>query len=582
MEDGFLLKLNSTLGRSLLAALLLWAAFPPLNWWPLAVMSIAIYLSWIYPTACISLRDYFAIWVGASLSWLGLLQGIRLAFWPLYAGWIALSLYLAIYTVCFVALSRSLVHRWQWPIVFAAPMAWASLELVRGYIITGFSSCLLGHVVANHPFPMQIAAHLGAYGVSLWIVLLAVVLYFFLDHGDWLRKQSSTKGSIKSLPLYCLHIRQIVFASLLLVSAFAFSYWELQRSKKITDETPPMFTAALIQENSPTIFDTDETRVKNRNALSWGNYLEGTRIAAQSANELDLVVWPESMFTGNETVFDWDRSKTLPPSLVEAGIDLDYLTQIVDSYQQVLEAKLSRIFEVVGISKRPCLLLGNDVTYIRGEVDERFNAALWVNPEGKMVDYYAKQHRVMFGEYIPFADYFPIIYRIPGVPRLSAGQRAVSFDLAGKARIVPSICFENVLPHVLHRQIRALERNAESPDVMVNITNDGWFRGSSISDHHLANATFACVENRRPMLIAANTGLSAWIDGGGKRVAVSPRLKTDFIIARPNRDGRWGLWQVAGDWPMRLVAAVCFGMWFFPSKSAVIAYVYRALYNSKT
>ena len=99
---------------------------------------------------------------------------------------------------------------------------------------------------------------------------------------------------------------------------------------------------------------------------------------------------------------------------------------------------------------------------------------------------------------------------------------------------------------------------------MINITNDGWFRGSSISDHHLANATLASVENRRPMLVAANTGLAAWIDGGGNRIAVSPRLQGSFIIAQPRRDGRWGLWQELGDWPMRVVAVFCFLLWLGP------------------
>jgi len=160
--------------------------------------------------------------------------------------------------------------------------------------------------------------------------------------------------------------------------------------------------------------------------------------------------------------------------------------------------------------------------------------------------------------------FFLIIYRSVGMQAASSSDRAVAFDLPGRSTIAPSICFENVLPHVLHRQIRALERQGKSPDVMVNITNDGWFRGSSILDHHLANATLSAVENRRPMLVAANTGLSAWIDGSGKRVAISGRLKADFIIAEPYRDGRWGLWQSVGDWPIRWVALVCFSLWVWP------------------
>ncbi len=82
-------------------------------------------------------------------------------------------------------------------------------------------------------------------------------------------------------------------------------------------------------------------------------------------------------------------------------------------------------------------------------------------------------------------------------------------------------------------------------------------------EHHRSSfgqRYFLRVENRRPMLVAANTGLSAWIDGGGRLIDVSPRLVADSIIARPIRDGRWGIWQSIGDWPARCIALLCVGL----------------------
>ncbi len=518
----------------------------------------------IYPERRLTRREYFSIWVGASLCWLGLLQGIRLAFWPLYAGWIALSLYLAVYMIAFVGLSRVLVHRWRWPLTLAAPLAWMSLELARGYIITGFSSCLLGHVVVKHPVLIQIAAQLGAYGISGCLVLLGVVLYFVCGSYRWLSNANSVDRSSASTSLFRQHFWQILIATFVLISVVGYGACEVSRSTQISNRTP-LFTAALIQENTPTIFDMDPERSRERSVQAWDNYLDRTRLAVDAVTDLDLIVWPESAFTRTSSVFDWDRSRTLPAVLVEEGADVSRLEQVVDWSKEELDEKVSRVFQTLDVSKDnghlPYLLLGNDVIRIRGADFDQFNAALWVTPDGKLLDYYAKQHLVMFGEYIPIAAYFPTTCRSLGLPNVSAGDRPVSFEIKGKARIVPSICFENVLPHVIHRQIRALERLDQSPDVMINITNDGWFRGSSISDHHFANATLASVENRRPMLIAANTGLSAWIDGGGNRMVVSPRLKGDYIIAQPKRDGRWGLWQKVGDWPMRLVTAICFLFW---------------------
>jgi apolipoprotein N-acyltransferase len=112
------------------------------------------------------------------------------------------------------------------------------------------------------------------------------------------------------------------------------------------------------------------------------------------------------------------------------------------------------------------------------------------------------------------------------------------------------------LPHVVRSRIVTQTANGYLPDLLVNITNDGWFRGSSILDHHLNNAILAAVENRRPMLVAANSGISAWIDGNGRVIRSIPRLEGGSILAEPNPDGRWGYWQSVGDWPARLLALI--------------------------
>ena len=82
-------------------------------------------------------------------------------------------------------------------------------------------------------------------------------------------------------------------------------------------------------------------------------------------------------------------------------------------------------------------------------------------------------------------------------------------------RIAPNICYETVLPQVIRRQVNALAAEGREPDILVNLTNDGWFWGSSELDMHLACGVFRAVECRKPLLVAANTGFSAWIDGDG-------------------------------------------------------------------
>src|SRR5690606_19483170 len=84
-------------------------------------------------------------------------------------------------------------------------------------------------------------------------------------------------------------------------------------------------------------------------------------------------------------------------------------------------------------------------------------------------------------------------------------------------------------------------------DILVNLTNDGWFWGSSELDMHLACGVFRAVELRKPFLIAANTGFSAWIDSTGNIRQQGPRRDTGFIIATVGLDRRESLYSSVGD-----------------------------------
>ncbi len=160
----------------------------------------------------------------------------------------------------------------------------------------------------------------------------------------------------------------------------------------------------------------------------------------------------------------------------------------------------------------------------------------------------------MFGEYIPILSWFPEVLKMIGLGKLSEGESPKAWSLENGRRIAPSICFEDMVPHLIQRQIRYLTGIGEAPDVLVNLSNDGWFRGSSALDHHLNSAIVTAVENRTPMLVAANTGLSAWIDGNGRVVQKLDRLQSGWILAEPVPDGRVGWWSWWGDFPARCLA----------------------------
>jgi len=113
------------------------------------------------------------------------------------------------------------------------------------------------------------------------------------------------------------------------------------------------------------------------------------------------------------------------------------------------------------------------------------------------------------------------------------------------------------MPHLIRWHVAELARRGAAPDVLVNLTNDGWFWGSSILDLQLGCAVLRAVELRRPLLVAANTGFSAWINGQGQILAQGPRRATGIIVADVSADGRWSGYEQWGDGPAALCTLFC-------------------------
>ncbi len=160
-----------------------------------------------------------------------------------------------------------------------------------------------------------------------------------------------------------------------------------------------------------------------------------------------------------------------------------------------------------------------------------YNSSVLVDRAGKILGTYDKFHLVMFGEYVPFSKWLPFLKRISSITGAAeAGDGPVALEIDGVC-YAPSICYETVIPHVIRHQVATLDAAGERPDVLVNLTNDAWYWGSSELDMHLACDVFRAVETRTPLVIAANGGISAWIDRHGRIRAQSPRQQPDVILA---------------------------------------------------
>lgn len=164
------------------------------------------------------------------------------------------------------------------------------------------------------------------------------------------------------------------------------------------------------------------------------------------------------------------------------------------------------------------LLVGANYYYFDAAGDERrvTNAVLAIAPDGTVAGPYDKRHLTPFGEYTPLKWLFPFLSKmIPAISDFSPGNSVRTLPFA-TARALPLICFESVFPH----EVRAAAQ-ATSPDLLVHVTNVGWFGRTIMPEQDLAVTRFRPVETGLPMVRAANVGISCVIDAHGRLTAVA-------------------------------------------------------------
>lgn len=597
---------RSTFWPTVLGALLLLAAFPlPTSWfgwlgpvaanvdtgprladsWPgpgpwyisLALLGWLAGVPWVWLIRRERLpgrRPYLVLWTVGFAYWLIQLHWLTLPYWATSLGWLALSWYLAFYLPVFVGLCRTAVHRLGLSVIVAAPVIWTGLELARGHLLTGFTMASLGHTQYRWLALIQVSDLAGAYGVSFVVMFVSACLARVLPMTAKppSREQKPDQGSAESAGWT---IWPIVPIAVLLAAVLLYGHWRL------APETENLRTDTSSEGGTPTQSVADsspdgvhpEVRAPLRMALIQGSidtqikddpqkqivimeqYIWLSQEAVRKFGPLDILVWPETMFRIPLVTFEEPM-----------GIPEEWTGKPEEFHRSVRESvewgrrQIAELARSLGVH----LLLGIDGQHVGPEGIQFFNTAVFVDPQGNILERYDKMHPVLFGEYVPLAKRVRFLQKLtPLGPGLTEGRRAVAVPLGQPPlQLSPTICYESVLPHVVRRPILMLRAEGTEPDVMVNLTNDGWFYGSIELDLHLICGVFRAVECRKPWVIAANTGFSAWIDGDGRIRKIGPRRATGVVLAEVSADPRGSLYLDYGDWfaGLCLVAAGLVGV----------------------
>lgn len=172
-----------------------------------------------------------------------------------------------------------------------------------------------------------------------------------------------------------------------------------------------------------------------------------------------------------------------------------------------------------------------------------YNAAA-VAAGGRIGEPYFKKHLLIFGEYVPLGDTFPwlnqVFYRGTG---LVAGRGQVLLA-AGPVRAVALNCYEDTLSGAV-REAMALD-----PNLLVNVTNDAWYTGSTESELHLRLATSRAIEARRDMVRAVNYGETTWVDAAGRVRARTLGDEPAVLVTEPALLSERTVYARAGDAPL--------------------------------
>lgn len=270
--------------------------------------------------------------------------------------------------------------------------------------------------------------------------------------------------------------------------------------------TGEVLTAALLQPNITQQMRWDESNVVRIYRLMVDMTVEAAEKGA------DIVIWPES---------------TVPLSYTDS-----------EFFKQSIE-ELSRTY---GID----IILGSVATD-PARPTTLWNSAFLVSG-GTTIGHYDKIRLVPFGEYVPLRRVLFFAEKlVRAVGEFEFGTNET--PLGGKRKYGPAICYEIVYPQITRTQIR------NGADVLVTITNDAWYDGTSAPAQHLWQARLRAVEGNRYLLRAATTGISAFIDPTGRVVESIPMGRQGIIYAQfasrtePTpyvRFGDWFAWVAAG------------------------------------
>lgn len=363
-----------------------------------------------------------------------------------------LSLLLAV----FVGFATAATGGWRDAPLSARLLAFAVglafFEWVRGSVLTGLPWNLFGTVWGFHPLPMQAAAVFGVYGLSLFTLMLALAPVA-VACGSAVERRGA-----------------LAISAAILAGGFGYGALRLDGLPAVGSDGAAVagVQLRLVQPSIP-------------QELKW----QGDLLREHLAAHVELSRRPGFVDT---THVIWAETAVW--------------------FSPDVEARGRRLMALAA-PPGGVLIAGAPRRSTAGETREVFNSLFVIDDQARVLGSYDKAHLVPFGEYVPFRDILPIEKITAGSTDFTPGPGLRTMDIPGLPPVSPLICYEIIFPG-------KVALNDPAPEVLINLTNDGWYGVSAGPYQHLITARFRAVEEGKPVIRAAYTGVSAVIDGNGR------------------------------------------------------------------
>ena len=446
------------------------------------------------------------------------MQWMRVAHPAMFATWIALALYTSMYFVLALALTRKLDRKGV-PLWLSVPVVWVAFEYCRAHFPTGFSWLeplgsqhligfgwyFLGYTQHDYLSLVQVSDITGVYGVSLLILWVNVALF------SWLTRTPSSRLLMPT-----------VLASVGVIGSIAYGMMRFDHPP--FEEGPRV---AALQGNIP-----QDLKMKKGDELlqPYMNLWAKAAFPTDGSARPDLTIWPETSCPDDwiwEMTPDGKGMRGRLASGTERGSDLERaIDQKYDALLSVLGplAPAGGLAPIFNSGYFGAVLFGVNTLELNPHTgDWKYNSAVMFD-HGQYVSRYDKMHLVPFGEYVPLGSIFPWLQNFTPYKHdysCKPGELWTRFPLKKGDRtyhFAVIICYEDSEPVLARQYVKSSGEPAV--DFFVNISNDGWFRGTEEHEQHLAICRFRAIETRRSIVRAVNMGISAIIDPDGRVIAL--------------------------------------------------------------